>query len=137
LAKVGDEIRRVEVEALRYVVRFEREKGRDPQEVSRQGCDIISSGRKIEVKGKGAPGWNGSARLTPQSYDVMIKESADFYLYVVANIDSGDPQTYELFILGKKDILAKGAQWRGPWVVTVPRRERERYRVRTGDGNRV
>ncbi len=114
---------------MNFVLEYEKAQGRTPREVSREGCDVISSGRKIEVKGKGAPGWDdGGARLAPQVFDVM-KRSSRFFLYVVANIDSDDPSDYELFILHKKDILRHGVQWRGPWVVRVPKRERDRYRV--------
>jgi len=129
VAKVGRNISEVSEEAVRYVMRYERRQGRNPREVWHSGYDVISSGRRIEVKGKGGPGWDGAVRLQPQVWDV-VKRSPNFYVYVVANIDSGVSREYELYIFGKKEIRRFGQLWRGPWVVKIPQTSRMRYRVK-------
>ena len=129
MAEVGKTISRVSKEAVEFALRYEKRQGRNPREVWHRGFDIISSRRRIEVKGKGSPGWDGGVRLQYQVY-LTLKRSSNFYVYLVANIDSGDPTKYELYIFGKKEIVRYGCLWKGPWVVRIPRAVRDRYRVK-------
>jgi hypothetical protein len=127
---VGEAAKRVEQEAVEYVLRWEKRQGRNPKAVSRQGPDVISGRRKIEVKGKGGEVWERSL-IRPQAFK-KLRESRDSYLYVVTNINSEDRRKYGLYILklSEPNIKEYVGQWEGPFCVKVPKKERERYRVK-------
>jgi hypothetical protein len=57
---VGRATKKVEREAMEFVLSWERKQGRKPRVIHRKGPDIISSRRRIEVKGKGKDVWDRS-----------------------------------------------------------------------------
>lgn len=86
----------IEALAIKAVILYEKDKGREAQRVSGFGYDLISKNndeeRHIEVKGtrkdKLTQRW-----LEEKEYKTM-KEDPNFYLYAVINADSY-PKVYE------------------------------------------
>lgn len=113
--------------ALVFVEEYERRNGRNPKRVDRSGHDIESDERRIEVKGRGR-GWENIV-LEPQSYEKM-KETENYYLHVVANVNSKDKTEWEFYILDKKTVLKYGVEYKEPSLaVRIPKTERSKYRV--------
>ncbi len=95
----GEHPMRVEQLAMNVAMDHERAQGRSPEDVSKEGvaCDILSGGRRIEVKGTsrgGIPDTAGNA------FDEHLKFRADL-LYVVDVIDR---KAARLTIIPKKEI---------------------------------
>lgn len=80
--------RRVEEVGMREAMRYERENGREPQDVSNEfrGYDIVSAGggetRYIEVK---AFAETGPVELTPHEWQMANRLGDAYWLYVVEN----------------------------------------------------
>ncbi|MEM1521980.1 MAG: helicase-related protein [Thermofilaceae archaeon] len=92
-----EERRKVEEEAMRIAIDFERRQGREAIDVSRsEHYDIYSRNartseeRYIEVKGHRGPSL--MAELTEDEYRVAEKLRSKYWLYIVYNIGSGNPQ---------------------------------------------
>ncbi len=77
----------VQEEAIRIVIEYEQKQGRKPKDVTRDkkevGYDILSDGRKIEVKGLG--GRNPFFKLNNYNFECFRKEP-NFYLYLVFDV---------------------------------------------------
>ncbi len=96
ISKVSDAMHRdeeVERIGMEFVMKFEREAGRDPQDVSKEnlGFDIRSktpegSSRYIEVKARAQA---GAVALTQNEWFKAQRLSNDYYLYVVWNARAG------------------------------------------------
>lgn len=95
-------IKAVEDAAIRFVMKFEREAGREPRDTRHAGAaaDIESGERVIEVKAFSK--YVRSAGFVP--LEVRQVEEAHrnphFYLYLVENVGQGDPAKFELRIIG-------------------------------------
>ncbi|MEM2637462.1 MAG: DUF3883 domain-containing protein, partial [Candidatus Korarchaeota archaeon] len=100
LSKVGpvheDVKREVEEEAIKFVLKFEADKGRKATTVpEREHFDIISIDpksnevRKIEVKGHAGAEIYGE--LTEDEAKLAKKEGDNYWLYIVYDIKSGSP----------------------------------------------
>ena len=82
-----------------HVLAHERQQGRDPRKMDHfnEGYDIESLGgdgsveRYIEVKSLSAP-WNkSSVMMTPAQFSLAGQKGAQFWLYVVDDLESGKP----------------------------------------------
>ena len=77
----------VQEEAIRIVIEYEQKQGRKPKDVTMEkkevGYDILSDGRKIEVKGLG--GRNPFFKLNNYNFECFRKEP-NFYLYLVFDV---------------------------------------------------
>lgn len=87
----------IELIAMEVVMQYERGRGREPEDVSREnlGFDVRSRGpdgevRRIEVKGRVGV---GAVRLSPNEWTQAHQLGATFWLYIVVNCAS-DPQLY-------------------------------------------
>jgi hypothetical protein len=113
--------------ALVFVEEFELRNGRNPKRVDRSGHDIESDERRIEVKGRGR-GWENVV-LEPQSYEKM-KETENYYLYVVANVNSEEKSEWEFYVLDRKAVEKYGVEYNQPSLaVRIWKADREKYRV--------
>lgn len=83
---------RVEQAGMEFVMRYEREQGRQPQDVSEKklGYDVESTGAKekrcIEVKSFAS---TGPLELTPHEWHMARRLRNNYWLYVVENSTSG------------------------------------------------
>ncbi|MEZ0345347.1 MAG: DUF3883 domain-containing protein [Infirmifilum sp.] len=92
-----EEKRRLEEEAMRFALEYERRHGREPVDVSQsEHYDIYSVDRRtgeerfIEVKGHRGPSL--LAELTEDEYRVAQQLRDRYWLYVVVNVGTGSPQ---------------------------------------------
>lgn len=78
--------------AIEHVMRLERDVGREPEDVSRQGApyDIYSPPRKIEVKAFGGSARGAPVPLEQRQVDEAHSDPENFYVYVVDNVTAGD-----------------------------------------------
>ncbi len=81
-------ISEVERRALEYVMKLERDAGRDPQDVhtQRRPYDIDSPPRKIEVKAYGGSARGGLLPLEESQVREAQDDPENFCVYVVDNI---------------------------------------------------
>jgi superfamily II DNA or RNA helicase len=93
----AEEKGRIEAEAMRVAMEYERSQGREPVDVSgREHFDILSRDprtgevRYIEVKGHAGPSL--LAELSEAEYRVARERRDRYWLYIVCNIASGKPQ---------------------------------------------
>jgi hypothetical protein len=93
----AEEKRRIEAEAMRVAMEYERGQGREPVDVSgREHFDILSRDprtgevRCIEVKGHAGPSL--LAELSEAEYRVAREKRDRYWLYIVCNIAGGKPQ---------------------------------------------
>jgi hypothetical protein len=91
----------VENAAIQWVMSIEREAGRQPRDVryARSAGDIESPPRLIEVKAVGRSARGGEIPLEPRQFAAAC-ENPNFYLYVVDNIRQGNPELFQLRVLG-------------------------------------
>jgi hypothetical protein len=93
--------REVEDAAIAWVMSLERAAGREPRDVrySRAAADIESPPRTIEVKaiGRSARGDDLPLEL-PQL--AAARDDPNFFLYVVDHVRQGDPELFQLRVLG-------------------------------------
>ncbi len=99
--------KKIEKMAIDAVKKFERKKGRNPKDVSKQhkGYDVYSSGRRIEVKGiKKSFKVVGSWRFLQQkSLQVLLQENR-YFIYIVDNLKHRPPKE-GIYIISRKDAL--------------------------------
>lgn len=92
------EVEKVEEEAMRLAMEYERESGRLPEDVSmREHFDILSRDpetgevvRFIEVKGKS--GLDLEIELTEPEFKVAKEKGEKYWLYIVREIGTGKPR---------------------------------------------
>ena len=90
--------------AMDFVLDFEKKQGRHPKDVSTDktvtGCDIISDGRYIEVKGVGESWktytWQG---IHKTEYDRFRSDTANFFLYIVKFVDKNSTEVESIYII--------------------------------------
>ncbi|GAI09798.1 unnamed protein product, partial [marine sediment metagenome] len=83
--RAGRGLKYIRNRAMGAALVYERTHGRDPKDVSnsRQGYDIVSGDRKIEVKGQGAP-WK---KIKSESVHLTENELQNAtHLYIVCNV---------------------------------------------------
>ena len=102
-----EEKRRIEAEAMRIALEYERLQGRDPVDVSsKEHFDILSRDpsteelRYIEVKGHAGPSL--LAELSEAEYRVALEKRDRYWLYIVCDIARGEPQ-----LVAVQDPLSK------------------------------
>lgn len=103
----------VEQQAIDFVVDYEKKHGRKSEVLSEgSGYDILSKGRKIEVKGvsKKKP----SFIIFNQFNFKALQREDNFYLYIVYNIDDQP----KLLILNKNEVL-KRLKFKFTWDVPL------------------
>jgi len=117
----------IEDAAIEYVLRLEREAGREPVDrryESAFAADIWSPPRTIEVKavGKDQRGW--FVPIESRQYEAAKADQA-FFLYVVDNIRQGDPSAFRLKVFGGEQLqrLLEKAKKREYWEMPIPVRE--------------
>lgn len=96
--------------ALNVVIAFEKQEGRNPENVSRNGCgyDIRSDGRFIEVKGVGEDwrtyNWQSLHRT---EVECLQNNAQNFYLYIVKFTNREAEEVEGLYIIPGKDLKDK------------------------------
>lgn len=100
-------------QAIDFVVAYEKRKGRKPEVLPEgRGYDVLSSRRKIEVKGvshKKPP----FIKFNQYNFKALQRED-NFYLYIVYNI--GDQS--KLLILDKNEVLRR-AKFEYGWAIPL------------------
>jgi hypothetical protein len=97
----------IENMAIEVVVRFEKSKNRNPQDIRRKqlSYDVSSSGRIIEVKGiEKALGDSGNWRFVQQNTVQLLLTENNFYIYIVDNLSKGINNAH-IYILDRKEAL--------------------------------
>ena len=89
--------RRVENKAMEYAMKYEKENGREPLDVSQQEhYDILSrdpkSGETRYIEVKGHLGSSLIAELTEPEFKFAEEKGKEYWLYIVNNIGSGKPR---------------------------------------------
>lgn len=94
-------VREVENAAIAWVLTLEREAGREPIDVRSGGSagDIESPPRTIEVKAIGLSARGNDLPLEVPQF-LAAQSNPDFYLYVVDNVRQGDPDQFQLRVIG-------------------------------------
>ncbi len=117
-------IRAIEDAAIEYVMRLEREAGREPVDRRYDAAfpaDISSPPRTIEVKavGKDQRGW--FVPIETRQYDAARSDDT-FFLYVVDNIRQGDPSAFRIKVFGGEQLqrLLENAKKREYWEMPIP-----------------
>lgn len=116
----------VEDAAIAWVLDLERRAGRDPTDTrgTTAAADIASPPRTIEVKAYGRVARGQDLWLEP----IQVEEAdrnPEFYVYVVENVRQGNPDHFELRVLGGhrlRELLARRREQRYftvPWPVKV------------------
>ena len=112
----------VENAAIRFVVAYEREHGREASDTRGRGAaaDLESEdGRLIEVKAYGRSARGTDLWLETRQFDEARSNPA-FHVYVVENVRQGDPAGFRLIDL-HGDVLARLLERAKPQnYVTVP-----------------
>lgn len=82
----------IEHAGIEYVMRLEREAGRQPEDVHLQGFpyDVSSPPRKIEVKAFGGSARGAPVPLEDRQVKAAGEDPENFYVYVVDNVSAGD-----------------------------------------------
>lgn len=77
---------------IEYVVKLERDAGRQPEDVHVRGFpfDVSSPPRKIEVKAFGGSARGEAIPLEDRQVKAAREDPENFYVYVVDNIAAGD-----------------------------------------------
>jgi hypothetical protein len=77
---------------IEYVVKLERDAGRQPEDVHVRGFpfDVSSPPRKIEVKAFGGSARGAAIPLEDRQVKAAREDPENFYVYVVDNIAAGD-----------------------------------------------
>ncbi len=116
----------VEQKAIKFVMDCERKKGRNPKIVMKAGCDIISSGRYIEVEGQSS---NGTGNLKQdwfnfdhRCFEKMQKEK-NYYVYVVYNIPVKDEKIEPKLIKIPREDIISGLRGRWTWEIFLGRKK--------------
>jgi hypothetical protein len=106
--------------AVRYVIERERRLGREARDTRRRpgAPDIESGDRMIELKVVGR--WlrtRGVLLFTPGQIR-KAEQQADYYVYIVENLDQGDPSKFEVRVLHGDDLrrLCAGAKQQRVYV---------------------
>ncbi len=88
----------IEALGMQYVLQYERQEGREPEDVSAQnlGYDIRSTAkdgsvRYIEVKARAT---TGDIVLTPNEWRTAKEEGTKYWLYIVEHAGSAEPRLY-------------------------------------------
>ena len=108
----------IERKAIEKVIEYEGNQGRKKaEEVHGKGCDIISSGRCIEVKGVGgkAGGW----RMFEHTCFEALQKEKKYFVYIVENLKTDAP---ELYIIPRSDII-RHLKLRIVWQINLPAKE--------------
>ena len=112
--------RAIEDAAIAYVLQYEASQGRRAIDVRGQRAPAdIDGDRVIEVKAFG-----GRARgedLWLEARQVAEAETnPDFWVYVVVNVRQGDPQQFDLLMLGGEQLARLLARKRAQTYFSVP-----------------
>ena len=96
-------VKEIEKKAMEFVMEYEKNHGRDPQDVSdKEHYDILSRGkneiRYIEVKGKA--GLELHVELTQPEFNTAKEKGENYWLYIVYGLETGNPR-----VLVKKDPI--------------------------------
>lgn len=113
--------RAVENAAIDWVLRIEREAGREPVDARGTGvaADISSPPRLIEVKAYGRSARGQDLWLEPRQVEEADR-NPDFYIYVVENVRQGDPAGFTLRVLGGETLRSILQRRREQRYFTVP-----------------
>lgn len=113
--------RAVENAAIDWVLRIEREAGREPVDTRGTGAaaDISSPPRLIEVKAYGQSARGQDLWLEPRQVDEADR-NPDFCIYVVENVRQGDPAGFTLRVLGGETLRSLLLRRREQQYFTVP-----------------
>ena len=112
----------VEQEAIKIVIEYEKKKGRKARDVSKDkkevGYDVLSDGRKIEVKGLG--GRNPFFKLNNYNFQSFRKEP-NFYLYLVFDVKTKP----KLIIYDRLELAEKIRQAKVYFDFEIPLRKKD------------
>lgn len=107
-----------EQKAINFVMVFEKQKGRNPKNVSKTRCgyDVKSSGRKIEIKAA-SPAAPPFVLFNQYNFGALQREN-NFWLYIVYDLKNKP----KLFILNKNEIL-KRAKFTFSWEIPLRKKD--------------
>lgn len=113
--------RGVENAAIAWVIELERAAGRDPRDTRGTGAagDVSSPPRTIEVKAYGMSARGEDLWLEPTQVEHALVDP-EFYVYVVDNVRRGDPDHFELRVLGSEVLRGLLERRREHRYFTVP-----------------
>lgn len=113
--------RAVEDAAIAWVLRIEREAGRESADTRGTGAaaDVSSPPRLIEVKAYGKSARGQDLWLEPRQVEEADR-NPDFYIYVVENVRQGDPAAFTLRVLGGETLRVLLQRRREQRYFTVP-----------------
>jgi len=106
----------IERKAIKEAIKYEKQKKRKPEEVRQgKGYDIISSGRKIEVKGVGRknPGW---VSFQHNCFNAL-QEEKKYFVYIVKIPKVGRPEI--IYVIPRKDIF-RHLRLKMVWEIALP-----------------
>jgi hypothetical protein len=111
----------VEDAAIEWVLRIEREAGRDAVDTRGTGAaaDVSSPPRLIEVKAYGRSARGQDLWLEPRQIEEADR-NPDFCIYVVENVRQGDPPGFSLRVLGGETLRVLLQRRREQRYFTVP-----------------
>jgi Domain of unknown function (DUF3883) len=102
-------------------MQLERAAGRKPEDVTRKGApfDISSPPRKIEVKAFGGSARGAPVPLEDRQVAEARSDPANFYLYVVDNVTTGDGSEIAARVI-HGDLLSAMVERTTPHVTYLP-----------------
>jgi hypothetical protein len=113
----------VEDAAVRFVIEHESAAQRAARDVRSTGAagDVESAGRMIEIKAYGKSARGTFLWLESRQYE-EAKANPDFWVYVVDNINQGDPERFGLIKLGGAELatLIDRAKEQRTYVLPFP-----------------
>jgi hypothetical protein len=113
----------IEKKAIAKAMKYERERKRKPKEIKQgKGYDILSSGRRIEVKGVGGknPGW---VTFQDGCFKALQKEKR-YFVYIVTNLKAGQPELHEI----KRNEIISNLRHKTTWELKLPIKEMQKWK---------
>lgn len=113
----------IEEKAIAQVMKYEVGRKRKPKKIKQgKGCDILSSGRHIEVKGVGSknPGW---VTFQDGCFKALQKEKR-YFVYIVTNLKSGQPELHEI----NRNNIIRNLRHKITWEIRLPVKEMQKWR---------
>lgn len=108
----------IEQKALDFVIEYERKQGREAKRIPQgSGYDILSTGRKIEVKGQATanPSLIIFSHYNYKALQKALQKDEEFYLYIVYDLNNSNPKLIILDAIAVlKRVRPPGLTWDVP-----------------------
>ncbi len=120
--------------AIHIALDYETKQGRHPKDVASDktvtGCDILSDGRYIEVKGVGES-WKTYTwqSIHTTEYDRLKSDTANFYLYIIKFVDKNSTEVEAIYIIPGPDLESAFTVQIASYAITpISQARLEKYR---------